>query len=128
MCICREKDEFKILVEGCAGTDRKDQESYLVRTVMKVMAKRYGKGDVVPDSTGISALKELVKSDVNKILMVLDAIYSAVAKLLLEDSSFDILNIRAGVRMEMLSEIERKRVAMELAERNAREWGAMSAQ
>lgn len=122
MDIDGDKNELKALLEDVARTVREDQEAYLVRVIMKVMTQRYGKGDVVPDSTGIPTLKELARSDVNKALMILDAIYSAIAKLLIDNPAFDMLNIRAEVRKEILSEKQRVKTAKEAAERGALEW------
>lgn len=116
------KNELEALLQDVARPDREDQEAYLVRVIMKVMTQRYGKGEVIPDSTSIPALKELARSDVNKTLIILDAIYSAIAKLLLDNPAFDMLDMRAAVRMEMLSEKQRVKLAKEAVERGALEW------
>lgn len=122
MDIDGDKNELKALLEDVARTVREDQEAYLVRVIMKVMTQRYGKGDVVPGATGIPALKELARNDLNKALMILDAIYSAIAKSLLDNPAFDMLDIRTEVRTEILLEKQRVKIAKEAVERGALEW------
>ncbi len=99
--------DFNVLVEQCAGPDRKEQESYLARVVMKVMIKQYGEGKVFPDSLDLPKIEDFAKKDVQAAWVMLDAIYSCVSKSLLGDSCH-MLDIRSEVIKYMLSELERR--------------------
>ena len=102
-----EKLDFNALVEQCAGPNRKEQESYLARVVMKVMIEKYGKGEVIPDSLGLPKIEEFAKKDVQTAEVILDAIYSCVSKSLLGDSCH-MLYLRSEAIKYMLSELERR--------------------
>ena len=102
-----EKEDFNALVVQCAGPDRKEQEGYIARVIMKVMNEQYGEGKVFPDSLDLPKIEDFAKKDVQAAWVMLDAIYSCVSKSLLGDSCH-MLDIRSEVIKYMLSELERR--------------------
>ena len=102
-----EKQDLNVLVAQCAGPDRKEQERFLVRAIMKVLIEQYGKGEKIPDSLGLPEIEEFAKHDAYTTCMILTVIYSFVAESLLNDS-LHMLDIRSWVIKYMQSELERR--------------------
>ena len=83
-------DEFNALVTNREGHDRKKQEDYLIG-VLKTLVVNRSKGSVQP-SDDISVLKMLGVEDADNVFAAIktaggEPIYSAIAKLLLDDSN-----------------------------------------
>ncbi len=92
--------EFNALVAECAGSPvRGNQESYLIRVVNKVMKDRYVNGK--KDFNSVFETITPAQEDMRTACLILDAFYSEVAKVLLNDLSFDVLDIRTRVIREM---------------------------
>lgn len=105
--------EFNALVTKCACSNKKDaQVSYLVKVVMKVMAKQFGKGKKIPDSLGIPEIEALAKKDVHTACSVLDGLYSFLSKSLLDHPDF---NLRAKVISGMQKELKDRQEAKQIA-------------
>ena len=102
-----EKEDFNALVVQCAGPDRKEQEGYIARVIMKVMNEQYGKGGIIPDSLGIPKIETFVQKDLHTAWALLSVIYSCLARSLLGDSCH-MLDIRSKARKHMQAELERR--------------------
>ena len=102
-----EEQDFNALVVRCAGPDKKEQEEYLVRVVMKLLIQRFGRGSKLPDGNVFRVL-EICKEDTQVAMKVLDCIYTCVVKALLEDPRRDLLGISSEAIEYMRSELERR--------------------
>ena len=98
--------EFKVLVERCAGPDRKEQEKYLARVVVKLMKMNHGR-----EADFSEVLQTPEKADAKKasaaIMSSRDA-NSFVAKMLLNDIAYDFMGIRSKATDFMQSDLERR--------------------
>ena len=103
-----EKQDLKVLVARCVGTDRKDQEVYLVRVIMKSLIERYGRGPYFPDSNALQMHKLLTNEDVDLAMKMLDVVYASAARALLDDPCHDMLGIRSEVIKYMQSDLEQR--------------------
>ena len=100
-------NEFNKLVTECASSKGRDEQvSYLAKVVRKVMKKRYGAGKKTPDSINSLEGRTPAQEDMHNAWMILDSFYSDVTKLLLDDPSFDVLDIRTGVIREMQKSLD----------------------
>ena len=99
----RNVDEFNSLVVQCAGPERKDQETYLIRVIMKVMIEFFERDTRLPDANVLHALiakgivNEICEANVFAAMKVLDTFYKTIACALLDDPDFDPSNIRSEV-------------------------------
>ena len=103
----QDKLDFDVLVARCAGPDRKEQECYLARVIMKLLIERFGRDSHLPDANVLWVLG-ICEDDVVAAMRVLDGIYTWVSKSLLGDSRCDMSAIREGARDEMLKELIRR--------------------
>ena len=100
-------NEFNKLVTECASSKGRDEQvSYLTKVVRKVMKKRYGVGKKAPDSINSLEVRTPAQEDMHNAWVILDSFYSDVTKLLLDDPSFDVLDIRTGVIREMQKSLD----------------------
>lgn len=102
--------EFNALIAGREGPERKKQEVYIVRVLMALVAERSNGG--AQPSDDISVLKALGLDDADKVFATLKeakdkTIYSAVAKLLLDDSSDKWDIVRVAIEKHMQAAINR---------------------
>ena len=104
-----EQQALKVLVARCVWADRKKQEVYLVRVIMKSLIERYGRGPYFPDSNVLQMHKSLTKEDVDLAMKMLDVVYASAAKALLDDPCHDMLGVRSEAINYMQSELERRK-------------------
>ena len=102
-----EEQGFNALVVRCAGRDKKEQEEYLVRVVMKLLIQHFGRGKKLPDENVLRAIG-ICEEDTQVAMKVLDSIYEYVVKALLEDPRRDLLGISPEIIEYMRSELERR--------------------
>ena len=102
-----EEQDFNALVVRCAGRDKKEQEEYLVRVVMKLLIQHFGRGKKLPDENVLRAIG-ICEEDTRVAMKVLDSIYEYVIKALLGDPCCDLLGIRSEAIKYMRSELERR--------------------
>lgn len=111
MSVNEQEVSFKDLVEACAGANRNDQEDYLVRAIMKFMVERYG-GDhkVSPPDANIlqrHGLGDLIGNG-GADIELLDAIYSALSRSLLDDTDYHPNDLRPKIVEYMRSDLRRR--------------------
>ena len=99
--------DFNALVVRCAGHDKKEQEEYLVKVVMKLLIQHFGRGSKLPDGNVFQVLK-ICEEDTRVAIRVLDSIYEHVVKALLGDPCCDLLGIRSEIIEYIRSELERR--------------------
>ena len=102
-----EEQDFNALVVRCAGRDKKEQEEYLVRVVMKLLIQHFGRGKKLPDENVLRAIG-ICEEDTQVAMKVLDGIYAWVSKGLLGDHCCDLSGIRSEAIEYMRSELERR--------------------
>lgn len=102
-----EKQDFNALVVRCAGPDKKEQEEYLVKVVIKLLIQHLGRGKKLPDENVLRAIG-ICEEDTRVATKVLDSIYEFVVKALLEDPRRDLLGISPEIIEYMRSELERR--------------------
>ena len=102
-----EELDFNALVVRCAGPDKKEQEEYLVRVVMKLLIQRYGRDSKLPDANVLRVLG-IREEDTRVAMKVLDGIYTWVSKGLLDDPCCDLPSIRSEIVEYMQSDLERR--------------------
>ena len=98
--------EFIALVERCAGPDRKDQEKYLARVIVKLMKTNHGREADFSEGLQTSGKTDAEKVSV-AILSSCDANYF-VAKMLLDDLGYDLMGLRSKATDFMQSDLERR--------------------
>ena len=104
------------LVERCAGTEKKQQVAFLGNILLKVMIDKCGRDDKLPDGNAVPAVLEnmpvlnveYVRENPIIAEKLLDEFYSVVSQLLLEDDSFDILNLRSAAGKCMVAVIKKR--------------------
>lgn len=93
--------DFHALVVRCAGPDRKRQKEYLVRVVMQLMIKHFGRDMSLPDAKVLNALiakgvvDKLCEKDVISAMKVLDMFYGKIACAFLDDPEFNPAGLRS---------------------------------
>lgn len=100
--------DFNALVVRCAGHDKKEQEEYLVKVVMKLLIQRFGRDEKLPDANVLRVLG-ISEEDTQVAMKVLDGIYAWVSKGLLGDPCCNLPGIRSEAIKYMRSELERRR-------------------
>ena len=104
------------LTELCAGAEKKTQEAFLENVLLKVMIDKFGRGCKLPDENAIPAVLEnmpvldveYVRENPVVATKILDAFYKIVSKLLLEDTNFDMLDLRSTSEAYLAKELERR--------------------
>ena len=110
-----DKMDFATLITKCAGPDRKDQETYLVRLVAKLLIGYFGRDPSLPDANVLRAMSakgivnEVVEKDVFAAIKVLDTFYCMIARAFLDYPDFDPSGIRSDAIKFMLEELRKKR-------------------
>ena len=99
--------DFNALVVRCAGPDKKEQEEYLVKVVMKLLIQRYGRDSKLPDANVLRVLG-IREEDTRVAMKVLDGIYAWVSKGLIGDPYCDLPGIRSEIVEYMRSDLERR--------------------
>ena len=105
----KKAEEFKELVAHREGIDRDNQEQYLIRTLMAVVAERVKNKDQLSDHDVLKVLDIDKTVDVYTTIKMAGSctIYAAVAKMLLDDSSDGLDVIRSEVTKRMQEAISR---------------------
>ena len=106
--------DLKELAERCAGAETKEQEAFIENVLLHIMIMRYGRGANLPDGNAIPFVLEalprldidFVRSNYGIITRILDAFYKYVSGMLLEDSSYDILDLRSSVEQFMVKTLQ----------------------
>lgn len=116
-----EKMDFATLITKCAGPDRKDQETYLVRLVAKLLIGYFGRDPSLPDANVLRAMvakgivNEVVEKDIFAAIKVLDTFYGMIARAFLNDPDFDPSGIRSDAIKFMQEELRERRAIQQEA-------------
>ena len=106
--------DFNALVTRCAGPDRKEQETYLVRLVAKLLIGYFGRDPSLPDANVLRAMtakgivNDVVEKDVFAAIKVLDTFYGMIARAFLDYPDFDTCDIRSEAIKYMQSDLKRR--------------------